>query len=163
MKQTLPLLLAALLFARCQNAANDPAAAPGKADTPATTNPPASALADTSQLISVMKRSAEDWNKGDLAGFMDSYDDSATMMARHGLIGKDSMMAHYNQTYFKAGAARQRLTFDQFKIQPLAGDYVLLTGRFTLEGNKLPTLSGWFSLVCVHRKNGWKILHDHTS
>jgi ketosteroid isomerase-like protein len=114
-------------------------------------------------LISVMQKSADDWNKGDLAGFMVSYDDSATMMSKHGLIGKDSMMIHYRQTYFKAGAARQKLTFDQLKVQPLAGDYVLLFGRFTLSGNKLPTLSGWFSLVCVHRKNGWKILHDHTS
>jgi hypothetical protein len=94
---------------------------------------------------------------------MDSYDDSATMMSRHGLIGKDSMMAHYQLTYFKAGAARQQLSFDQFKITPLAGNYVLLTGRFTLEGNKLPTLSGWYSLVCVRTPKGWKILHDHTS
>jgi ketosteroid isomerase-like protein len=116
-----------------------------------------------SSLMGVMQKSADDWNKGDLAGFMVSYDDSATMMSKHGLIGKDSMMIHYRQTYFKAGAARQKLTFDKLTVQPLAGDYVLLFGRFTLSGSKLPTLSGWFSLVCVHRKNGWKILHDHTS
>jgi ketosteroid isomerase-like protein len=116
-----------------------------------------------SSLMGVMQKSADDWNKGDLAGFMVSYDDSATMMSKHGLIGKDSMTIHYRQTYFKAGAARQKLTFDKLTVQPLAGDYVLLFGRFTLSGSKLPTLSGWFSLVCVHRKNGWKILHDHTS
>jgi len=110
-----------------------------------------------------MQKSAQDWNKGDLAAFMDSYDDSATMMGHHGLIGKDSMMAHYKATYFKDGAPQQQLTFDAFHIQPLAGDYVLLMGRFTLNGNNLPTLSGWFSLVCVRRPNGWKILHDHTS
>ena len=119
--------------------------------------------ADTDQLINVLQKSAQDWNKGDLSGFMDSYDDSATMMSRHGLIGKDSMMIHYRQTYFKEGAARQQLTFDEFQIIPLAGNYVLLTGRYTLAGGNLPTLSGRFSLVCVHRKKGWKILHDHTS
>ncbi|GGB05062.1 YybH family protein [Puia dinghuensis] len=167
-KITLPFLLLALLFTRCQSPA--PKATPadttstGQAITTAAS--PATSVttpADTSQLISVMQQSARDWNKGDLSGFMDSYDDSATMMSRHGLIGKDSMMIHYRQTYFKEGAARQQLTFDQFRIIPLAGDYVLLTGRYTLAGNNLPTLSGRFSLVCVHRQKGWKILHDHTS
>jgi beta-aspartyl-peptidase (threonine type) len=157
-----------LLAAACQNAGTN--TTPAKADTSGTTTPLSpvtadapSALADTAQLIAVMQKSAVDWNKGDLAGFMDSYDDNATMMSRHGLIGKDSMMIHYRQTYFKEGAARQQLSFDQFKIVPLAGNYVLLTGRFTLDGNKLPTLSGRFSLVCVRTPKGWKILHDHTS
>lgn len=145
MKNTLSFLFLALLLAHCRNAA------------------PGLPAADTSQLIKVMLKSAEDWNKGDLAGFMDSYDDSATMMTRHGLIGKDSMMFHYRQTYFKAGAARQRLVFDQLQIKGLVQNYVLLTGRFTLSGNNLPPQSGRFSLVCVYGKKGWKILHDHTS
>jgi ketosteroid isomerase-like protein len=144
MKKIPLLLLPILLLAACQST---------------TTSTPT----DTTQLIPMMQKSVDAWNKGDLAGFMDSYDDSATMMTHHGLIGKDSMMIHYRQTYFSAGAARQQLSFDQYQVTPLAGDYVLLTGRFTLTGNNLPTLSGWFSLTCVHRKNGWKILHDHTS
>jgi len=171
MKNVLLLLAPLLLLAAaCQSTAtNTPAT---NADTNKTAAPPPSAAnspvaaqapADTSGLIAVMQKSAADWNKGDLAGFMESYDDSATMMFRHGLIGKDSMMIHYRQAYFKEGAARQQLSFDQFKITSLAGNYVLLTGRFTLEGNKMPTLSGWFSLVCVHTQKGWKILHDHTS
>lgn len=160
MKSVLLLLAPAILMAAaCQSTAdNTPVVKP---DTTATA--PSPLPADTSGLIAVMQKSAADWNKGDLPGFMDSYDDSATMMSHHGLIGKDSMLIHYRQTYFKEGAARQQLSFDQFKITPLAGNYVLLTGRFTLEGNKMPTLSGWYSLVCVHTPKGWKILHDHTS
>jgi len=134
------------------------------------TIPPAAAASvdtivklDTAALIVAMQKSAADWNKGDLAGFMGFYDGSATMMSRHGLIGTDSMMAHYQQTYFKDGAPKQQLSFDQLKVTPLAGDYALLTGRFTLSGGGLPTLSGWYSLVCVQRKTGWKILHDHSS
>jgi len=165
MKKVLLLLIPAFLLAvACQSPAGN---TPAKADTTATpasaANSASAAKADTSGLIAVMQKSAADWNKGDLAAFMDSYDDSATMMSHHGLIGKDSMMIHYRQTYFKAGAARQQLTFDQFKITPLAGNYVLLTGRFTLNGNNLPTLSGWFSLTCVYTPKGWKVLHDHTS
>src|SRR5262249_31860096 len=102
-------LLAILFLASCKDT------------TPATPPPPSA-----SQLLDVMQKSAADWNKGDLTGFMDSYDDSATMMSSHGLIGKDSMMAHYKETYFKDGAPRQQLSFDAFHIQPLAGDYVLL-------------------------------------
>lgn len=166
MKKVLLLLTPAFLLAvACQSpAGNTPTAKADTAATPAAAanNTPAE-KADNSGLIAVMQKSAADWNKGDLAGFMDSYDDSATMMSHHGLIGKDSMMIHYRQTYFKEGAARQQLTFDQFKVTPLAGNYVLLTGRFTLNGNNLPTLSGWFSLTCVLTPKGWKILHDHTS
>ncbi|HVU99346.1 MAG TPA: nuclear transport factor 2 family protein [Puia sp.] len=164
MKKVLLLITPAFLAVACQSPAGN---IPAKADT--TTQPAstatgiAAAKADTAGLIAVMQKSAADWNKGDLAGFMDSYDDSATMMSHHGLIGKDSMMIHYRQTYFKEGAARQHLTFDQFKITPLDGNYVLLTGRFTLNGHNLPTLSGWFSLTCVHTPKGWKVLHDHTS
>ena len=161
MKRFLRLIVPILLLAGCQNAAtNTPAA---NADSSKMAAPAISATADTSGLIAVMQKSAADWNKGDLAAFMDSYDDSATMMSHHGLIGKDSMMIHYRQTYFKEGAARQQLSFDQFKVTPLAGNYVLLTGRFTLNGNNLPTLSGWYSLTCVLTPKGWKILHDHTS
>ena len=144
-----------LLATACGGDSTIPPASTASADT--------IAKLDTAALIAVMQKSAADWNKGDLAGFMDSYDDSATMMSHHGLIGKDSMMIHYRETYFKEGAARQQLSFDQFKVTPLAGGYVLLTGRFTLNGNGLPVLSGWYSLVCVRRKNGWKVLHDHSS
>ena len=165
MKNFLPLLLLALLLTRCQNTGSN--ATQTKTDSPAATTAsaaiPATALADTAALIGVMQKSAADWNKGDLTAFMDSYDDSATMMSKHGLIKKDTMMVHYRQTYFKAGAPLQKLGFDQFQIIPLSGDYVLLTGRFTLSGGNKPVLSGRYSLVCVHRKNGWKILHDHTS
>ena len=164
MKNFIPLLLA-LLFTRCQNTGTNTTqpTTDSPAATTASTVTPASALADTAALIGVMQKSAADWNKGDLTAFMDSYDDSATMMSRHGLMNKDTMMVHYRQTYFKAGAPLQKLGFDQFQIIPLTGDYVLLTGRFMLTGGNLPVLSGRYSLVCVHRKNGWKILHDHTS
>jgi len=165
MKQLFPHIAAVLLVAACNSAATTTPVLKSDAQAAATnaTSQTAAPVADTSQLIAVMQKSATDWNKGDLAAFMDSYDDSATMMSGHGLIGKDSMMAHYRQTYFKAGAPRQQLGFDQFKITPLAENYVLLTGRFTLQGNNLPTLSGWYSLVCVRTPKGWKILHDHTS
>ena len=153
MKKILYLLPVVICLARCQSG-------------PATGTPSASAIpgpADTTGLTGVLLKSAEDWNRGNLAAFMDSYDDSATMMSHHGLIGKDSMMIHYRETYFRDGAARQQLSFDQFHVLPLAGEYVLLTGRFTLSGNAMPAISGWFSLTCVRRKSGWKIVHDHTS
>lgn len=114
-------------------------------------------------LIKLMKQSADDWNKGNLNGFMSLYDDSATMMTGDGLINKDSMMVGYSRSYFKNGKPQQQLNFDQLQILVLDEKYVLLTGRFVLNGNNLPMQSGRFSLLCVLRKNGWKILHDHTS
>jgi ketosteroid isomerase-like protein len=48
------------------------------------------------------------------------------------------------------------------KVRLLGSDYALLTGAFTLYGNNLPERSGRYSLVMIHAKNGWKILHDHS-
>ena len=114
-------------------------------------------------LIILMQQSADDWNKGNLQGFMDSYDDSATMMTAEGLINKDSMTVGYKRTYFKNGAPVQQLTFDQLQVITLDKNYVILTGRFMLSGGNLSSQTGRYSLVCVRRKTGWKILHDHTS
>jgi len=120
---------------------------------------------DTSEhpLVKLMRQSAIDWNNGNLEAFMNLYADSATMMTTQGLINKDSMIVDYRRSYFKDGKPEQQLSFDQLQIQALGEKYVLLTGRFILNGNNLPVQSGRFSLVCVLTKNGWKILHDHTS
>src|ERR1700755_685554 len=115
-----PLLLAIFLFSACGNATSNATTA----DTPSVTTADTSfsspvtlvPIASSHPLAQILLKSADDWNKGDLKGFMDYYDDSATMMTKHGLINKDTMTVHYRQTYFKDGAPKQQLSFDQFQI-----------------------------------------------
>lgn len=114
------------------------------------------------EIISAMENSANEWNKGNLDAFMNLYDPSATMMMPTGSVGLDAIRSLYEKKYFNGSMPKQNLRYTDMKVRLLGSDYALLTGAFTLYGNNLPERSGRYSLVMIHVKNGWKILHDHS-
>ncbi|MFI5139412.1 MAG: YybH family protein [Sphingobacteriales bacterium] len=116
----------------------------------------------TKEIISVMQKSADEWNKGNLEAFMSLYDPSATMMMPTGPAGMDVIKTLYEKKYFDGKMPKQNLRYSDMAVRHLGRKYVLLTGAFTLYGNSLPERSGRYSLVLIHTKNGWKILHDHS-
>lgn len=116
-----------------------------------------------SKIIAAMKNSENDWNKGDLDSFMKMYTDESTMMMPTGLAGINTIKALYKKKYFNGKIPKQNLHYDDLKVTLLGKKYALLTGKFTLSGNNLPAGSGRYSLVMILTKNGWKILHDHSS
>ena len=96
----------------------------------------------------MLQRSAADWNRGDLAGFMGDYaKDSLTSYVSGGHLqyGWQKLYDRYQTTYFAPGKLRDSLTFDEVR----RGDSV--------------TASGPFTLLLQKRGNRWLILHDHTS
>lgn len=113
-----------------------------------------------------LRRSAADWNRGDLAGFMSDYaHDSLTsyVSGGHVLYGWQRLFDRYRATYFAPGKLRDSLSFEEIRVRPLAPDLALCTARFALRRGDSVTASGPFSLV-MHRQEGrWQILHDHTS
>jgi ketosteroid isomerase-like protein len=115
------------------------------------------------EIIQAMNQAAEQWNKGDLDGYMALYDTSATMMLPKGRTKINGMRELYEQYYFENGKPKQLLGYDTYEFTPLGKEYALLTGRFILKANeKMKERAGTFSLVFVHTANGWKILHDHS-
>ena len=114
-------------------------------------------------IITAMKNSENDWNKGDLDSFMKMYISSSTMMMPAGPAGLGTIKELYQQKYFKGKMPKQNLHYDELKVTMLGDNYALLTGKFTLSGNNLPVRSGRYSLVMIYTKDGWKILHDHSS
>jgi ketosteroid isomerase-like protein len=115
------------------------------------------------QIIKLMNEAAEQWNKGDLDGYMALYDTAATMMLPQGRTRINGMRELYEKYYFENGKPKQLLGYDTYEFTPLGKDYALLTGRFILKANeKMKERTGTFSLVFVHTANGWKILHDHS-
>ncbi|BAU52607.1 YybH family protein [Mucilaginibacter gotjawali] len=118
--------------------------------------------AATAQITAAMDSSAAEWNKGDLESFMNLYDPSATMMMPSGPVGLDAIRALYVNKYFNGKMPKQNLRYSDMKVRLLGDNYALLTGAFTLYGNNLPDRSGRYSLVMIHTKYGWKILHDHS-
>jgi len=113
-------------------------------------------------IITAMKNSENDWNKGDLNSFMKMYTATSTMMLPTGPAGLSAIRDLYQNHYFNGKTPKQHLYYDELKITLLGENYALLTGKFTLSGNNLPERSGRYSLVMIHTKEGWKILHDHS-
>ena len=156
------LLLATLIFlaagrTRAQPSATQPAAAQSTTQA-ATAQSPAE-----KEIIAAMNDATVKWNKGDLDAYMALYDASATMMLSSGRVGLDSIRGMYVKYYFPGGHPKQELAYDTYQLTMLGKDYALLTGRFILKANeKYPERKGTFSLTMVHRKDGWKILHDHS-
>ena len=118
---------------------------------------------EATAIITAMKNSENDWNKGDLPGFMKMYIDSSTMMMPTGPAGLGTIRELYEKKYFNGKMPKQNLHYDELKVTLLGKRYALLTGKFTLSGNNLPERSGRYSLVMIHTKDGWKILHDLSS
>ncbi|TWJ01525.1 ketosteroid isomerase-like protein [Mucilaginibacter frigoritolerans] len=117
---------------------------------------------EAKEIIRTMNSSTDEWNKGHLDAFMNMYDPSATMMMSTGPVGIQSIRGLYEKKYFNGSMPKQSLRYSDMQVRFLGSNYALLTGAFTLYGNNLPDRSGRYSIVMVHGKNGWKILHDHS-
>ena len=118
------------------------------------------------EVAAMLERSAADWNRGDLAGFMGDYaKDSSTsyVSAGHVQYGWQKLYDRYQTTYFAPGKFRDALTFGEVRVRPLTLDLALCTARFALRRGDSVTASGPFTLLLQKRGDRWQILHDHTS
>jgi ketosteroid isomerase-like protein len=118
------------------------------------------------EIEAMLARSAADWNRGDLAGFMRDYaHDSLTSYVSGGHVqyGWQALYDHYQTTYFAPGKFRDSLAFEEVRVRPLTLDLALCTARFKLRRGDAVTASGPFTLLLQKRGERWQILHDHTS
>jgi ketosteroid isomerase-like protein len=116
------------------------------------------------QVISVIKKSEQDWNGGSIESFMESYLRSDSLrFASGGSVnyGWQPVLERYKQRY-QDKAAMGHLTFSELHITVISADAALVFGRYTLEReNDEPT--GLFTLLFRKTGDGWRIVHDHTS
>jgi uncharacterized protein (TIGR02246 family) len=130
---------------------------------------PREKLGDPSREIAAMlQRSAADWNRGDLAGFMSDYaKDSLTsyMSDGHVQYGWQPLYDRYQRNYFAAGKSRDSLSFDELRVRVLTPDLAYATARFKLSRPPRDSVvaSGPFTLVLQRQGDRWRILHDHTA
>lgn len=120
------------------------------------------------EIAAMLKRSAADWNRGDLAGFMSDYaQDSLTsyMNAGHVQYGWQALYDRYQKNYFAPGKSRDSLSFDELHVRVLTPDFAYATARFKLSRAPRDSVvaSGPFTLVLQRQGDRWRILHDHTS
>jgi uncharacterized protein (TIGR02246 family) len=104
------------------------------------------------------------WNRGNIDGYMDGYARSAGTVFISGdnvTHGWQTVRDHYKKGY----DSREKmgvLTFSDLEITPLGKDAAVVAGRWHLQRAK-DEPHGRFTLVFRKTKEGWKIVHDHTS
>ncbi|MDB4950737.1 MAG: hypothetical protein JWM27_3386 [Gemmatimonadetes bacterium] len=116
-----------------------------------------------------LQASAQEWNRGNLDGFLLPYLDSpaTTYVGRSGLVrGKRAVREKYVTNYFHPGGALpDLLSFADIEVRPLGSDYALALGRWIITDRRThkQTSTGRFSLTFQRTPQGWRIIHDHSS
>jgi ketosteroid isomerase-like protein len=149
------MVLVAIALAACRGS-GQPTTAP---------SPGSDSAALTRLITAQLERSALDWNRGDLDGFLSDYAPESTTTfidGRRAREGIDFIRGNYAPR-FSPGARRDSLHFEEVKVRGLSPTLALVTARFILQRGSEITARGPFTLVMERRPEGWKILHDHSS
>ncbi|MCC6600209.1 MAG: nuclear transport factor 2 family protein [Crocinitomicaceae bacterium] len=112
----------------------------------------------------VMDKQQEDWNKGNIDGFMQGYwkSDSLQFVGKRGItLGWNSALNNYKESYPDA-AAMGRLQFSNIAVEILCDDLAYATGKWELFRTS-DTLEGHYSLLWKKLNHQWVIVSDHSS
>lgn len=131
-----------------------------------TAPPPSARVAE--DIRTLLARSADAWNDGDLEGFLRPYlhsEEVSYVGGRGPVHGFDQLRQNYATSYWQGGAPDRKLGFRDIEVTRLGADYALAVGWYVLSdrGSGRETDRGIFSLVLRRTPDGWRILHDHSS
>lgn len=118
---------------------------------------------DIEAIKKVLHKSAENWSKGDLEGYMNVYWKSSELQ----FIGKNGITYGWDETYKKykksypTSQHTGQLTFKVLSINYLAKNLYSLTGEYYLKREKGDT-NGIFTLIFKKINNNWVIVSDHS-
>lgn len=115
------------------------------------------------EILALLQRQKEAWNRHDVEGFMAYYWNSENLTFQSGgnrLRGWKALRERYKNNYppEKMG----QLDFTDLEVTTLGSDHALVLGRWKLEMNG-EKRDGVFTLVLRRFSEGWRIIHDHTS
>ncbi len=114
-------------------------------------------------IIAVMKEQSAAWNRGDIEGFMRGYwnSDKLVFVSSRVTRGWQPTLENYKRGY-PTKEAMGRLTFSDLEVTVLSNDAAVVLGSWALErANDNP--KGKFTLIFRKFKEGWRIVHDHTT
>ncbi len=119
---------------------------------------------NTAVIDSLMAIQQNDWNAGNIDGFMKTYwnSDSLLFIGKKGVTnGWQKTLDNYKKSY-PDKAAMGRLNFEIIKHEPIAGKAVYTIGKWAVYRTS-DTLGGHFTLLWKKIDGNWKIVADHTS
>ena len=111
----------------------------------------------------VMSDQAAAWNRGEIESFMHGYwnSDKLTFVSSQVTRGWQPTLERYKKVY-DTREKMGTLTFSDLEITVLSKDAATVLGSWSLaRANDNP--HGKFTLIFRKFKDGWKIVHDHTS
>jgi len=118
----------------------------------------------SAEIRRVMNEQTAAWNAGDIEGFMRGYWNSPELKFVSGANvtkGWQPTLDRYKKNY-DSRAKMGVLTFSDLEITVLSKDAATVLGSWSLQReNDKP--GGKFTLVFRKFKDGWRIVHDHTS
>jgi ketosteroid isomerase-like protein len=121
---------------------------------------------DELDVVKVLTRQEDAWNKGDLDAFVSGYKNSPDILfvGSHISRGFTDMVAEYKHDY-PTKEAMGSLSFSDLEPRILDEHFAILVGRYKLERSKKAggNAEGAFSMVLEKTKEGWKIIVDHTT
>jgi ketosteroid isomerase-like protein len=104
------------------------------------------------------------WNRGDIEGYMAGYwrSEHTIFISGDNLTrGWQTVFEHYKQSY-DSREKMGTLTFSELEINPIGDGAAVAMGRWHLQRAK-DEPHGRFTLIFIKTKQGWRIVHDHTS
>jgi ketosteroid isomerase-like protein len=117
-----------------------------------------------SEIRQVMDAQTLAWNNGDIEGFMKGYWNSPDLVFVSGdnvTKGWQPTTDRYKKNY-DSKAKMGVLKFTDLQIDVLSKDSAVVLGSWALTREK-DNPHGKFTLIFRKFRDGWKIIHDHTS
>jgi ketosteroid isomerase-like protein len=119
---------------------------------------------DIAAIRAVLYAQRDAWNRGDVEGYMDGYvrsDDTVLVSADNVTRGWQTVLDRYKKNY-NSREKMGTLTFSDLETTLIGTDAAMVLGRWHLKrAGDEP--HGRFTLIFRKTKQGWKIIHDHTS
>jgi ketosteroid isomerase-like protein len=121
-------------------------------------------IAQEKEIKEVLEKQRLEWNKGNMAGYMQGYlkSDSLIFVGKTGpFYGWQKNLEIYQKVY-PDKAAMGYLTFDIKQIKMMDKKHAFVLGAWNLQMEK-EEQKGFFTLLLEKFKDGWKIVVDHSS
>ncbi|HSI87741.1 MAG TPA: DUF4440 domain-containing protein [Pyrinomonadaceae bacterium] len=116
------------------------------------------------EIRDVMDEQAAAWNRGDIEGFMQGYwrsEDLVFVSGTNVTRGWQPTLDRYKKSY-DSRAKMGTLSFTGLEINVLSKDSAYVLGNWSLK-RESDEPNGKFTLVFRKFKEGWRVVHDHTS
>jgi uncharacterized protein (TIGR02246 family) len=115
------------------------------------------------EVRAAFEQSVAAWNTGSLNGFMALYAENATFALPDSLLLGRAAIQEFYAPLFQPGATRDTLAFDEFNVEVLAPEVVLVRAVYRNTQHGQLVRRGTTTLVFRYIVNRWLIIHDHSS